>query len=545
MKRKISLIVLAVMLAVVCFGALAACSKGLDDYAVTTLLREVENAANGAKGKTSYTLPTTVSFDDVDLKTISCAVQWTADSGVVVTEGDGAVTVTVPSGVTSYILTGTLVDAKGNAYKSEKNPVRLSISVSGGTIDPNPNPSGDKGTQGNPYTVAEALTIINGLADNGFSTSAVYVQGIVSGTVQTSSQTANTYNFDLVDAAGNADKLIIWWALYADGTPAAGDTAVIYGYLQKYTNNSGSKAEMNTNGGVTLAISSLTKGGVTPNPNPDGKGTQSNPYTVAEALAVIDGLAQSAYSATAVYTTGIVSNYEVGDKGQYRFNIADTAGSSSTICVYWADLGSGVTSFKDGDTVIVYGYLMHFWNNKTSTKTPEVAANNNVTPTVVSVNGSSIQTPTPTPTPTPDPTPAPTPDGTLLATIGLESVAPSSSSDEQKVYTENGITVTNDKAGSNNAPRTNADKSARFYQSSTITVEYTSAFTTIVITLDDYVDPNNSKTYMAGFNDMTVDGATITVSGNIVTIVLSSAGTSFTSAQLASQTRIKSIQIYG
>ncbi|MDE7455019.1 MAG: hypothetical protein K2M64_04245, partial [Clostridia bacterium] len=70
MKRKISLIVLFALVAVACLGVLAAC-KGLDEFSLTVLTKGVENVASSDNGKTTYTLPTSVSYEDESGKTVT------------------------------------------------------------------------------------------------------------------------------------------------------------------------------------------------------------------------------------------------------------------------------------------------------------------------------------------------------------------------------------------------------------------------------------------------------------------------------------------
>ena len=64
--------------------------------------------------------------------------------------------------------------------------------------------------------------------------------------------------------------------------------------------------------------------------------------------------------------------------------------------------------------------------------------------------------------------------------------------------------------------------------------------TAIVFTLDDH----NSGQYLTGFDGMTVSGATISRNGDTVTITFASATNVFQSTNLASQTRINSIDVY-
>lgn len=157
MKRKLSLIVLVAMLAAVCFGVLAACNgDSLDDYSLTTLLSEVNKLANGAQGKTSCTLSKTVSYQDVDGTTITGNIKWSAvGENVTLTEGDDSVTISVASGVTSYILKGALINGKGVAYEFDGNPVEKAITVSTGNNGGdggNGDNGGDGGNQGGDNT---------------------------------------------------------------------------------------------------------------------------------------------------------------------------------------------------------------------------------------------------------------------------------------------------------------------------------------------------------------------------------------------------------
>ena len=134
MKRKLSVIVLIAMLAVVCLGALVACKAGLDNDTLTILLNEVKTQANRGQGKASYTLDRTVKLLDSNDKEITCAVDWDTDNeGVTLSKGSETVDVTVGAGVTVYNLIGTLVNGSGKAYDVKGNPVYVPILVSGGS----------------------------------------------------------------------------------------------------------------------------------------------------------------------------------------------------------------------------------------------------------------------------------------------------------------------------------------------------------------------------------------------------------------------------
>ena len=135
-----------------------------------------------------------------------------------------------------------------------------------------------------------------------------------------------------------------------------------------------------------------------------------------------------------------------------------------------------------------------------------------------------------------------TPTTATLSLFG--SATRTSYSESQIVHKDNGITYTNDKANSKNScyNNQNADYATRAYEKSTIKIEYSSAMTAIVFTLDD--GTYNNKQYMFGFDGMSVADASITRNNDTVTIVLSEPATSFKSAELASQCRIESVTVY-
>ena len=116
-----------------------------------------------------------------------------------------------------------------------------------------------------------------------------------------------------------------------------------------------------------------------------------------------------------------------------------------------------------------------------------------------------------------------------------------SGSGEQNVFAANGITFTNDKASSTSDLTVQASYAQRAYAGSTVKIEYP-GMTKIVITFDDY--SSNGKTYMAGFDGMTVEGATITRENDVLTIVFATATNVFQSTNLTSQVRIEKIEVY-
>ena len=159
-----------------------------------------------------------------------------------------------------------------------------------------------------------------------------------------------------------------------------------------------------------------------------------------------------------------------------------------------------------------------------------------------SVNGGSSTTPT-TPTTPSTPSGGSTVTGTLAATLDLLGTTTRvSRTASQTVHAANGITYTNDKASSITDNYDQAQNyAARAYKDSTVKIEYT-GMKAIVIKVDTY--EVSGKTYMAGFDGMTVAGATITRDGDTITITFENPTNVFQSTGLASQTRIISISVY-
>ena len=145
---------------------------------------------------------------------------------------------------------------------------------------------------------------------------------------------------------------------------------------------------------------------------------------------------------------------------------------------------------------------------------------------------------TPDPEPEPEPTPTPTPGDGTSATIYFNDVANRTSySEQQQVWQQNGITVTNDK-GASTSDVGNYSDPARFYKGSNLTIAADAAFSQIVFNCDDY-----KTTYPTDLQSSITTGS-VSVNGTVVTVTLSSATTSFAITGLAGQVRVDSITVY-
>ncbi len=124
----------------------------------------------------------------------------------------------------------------------EASTVTYSLTVKK-AIDPN-----EKGQVNNPYTVAEALEVINAL-DNGATTSdKFYVKGFVVGTPDIQKKEDGTFygnaNFDIADTKGGSSKLTCYRLKGLDNANIESesyikenDELVVMGQLQKYVKN--------------------------------------------------------------------------------------------------------------------------------------------------------------------------------------------------------------------------------------------------------------------------------------------------------------------
>ena len=128
MKKRLSLVVLAVLVIAACLTVFAACNNNnVDAYMLLTLKETLDDTKIGPVTNADFQVPATVSAIDIDENEITVDVVWTVESGgSAVTVGEKSqdgktVTIKVTRGSSEvvYMLKGKLADAKGNAYKDE------------------------------------------------------------------------------------------------------------------------------------------------------------------------------------------------------------------------------------------------------------------------------------------------------------------------------------------------------------------------------------------------------------------------------------------
>lgn len=233
-----------------------------------------------------------------------------------------------------------------------------------GNTDPN-----QKGSESNPYTVAEAIALIK--AGTAPST-AVCVKGKITA-VTFFNEAYSSLSYNIADE-GSSDVIEVYSGKGKDGANFSskddlkvGQTVVVKGIVKAFTKNDGTIVnEIDKNSTI---ISIENAGTTTPDTPATGKGSLSDPYNVAEAIAAIKaGTAPT----TQVYLTGIISDVAFYND-QYKsitYYISDD-GKGKDMQVYSGKglNGADFTSKEDlkvGQKVTILGKIMKFVdkNNK-------------------------------------------------------------------------------------------------------------------------------------------------------------------------------------
>ena len=267
-----------------------------------------------------------------------------------------------------------------------------------GTTDPN-----QKGSESNPYTVAEAIALIK--AGTAPST-AVCVKGKITA-VTFFNETYSSLSYNIADE-GSSDVIEVYSGKGKDGANFSskddlkvGQIVVVKGIVKAFTKTDGTIVnEIDKNSTI---ISIENAGTTTPDTPATGKGSLSDPYNVAEAIAAIKaGTAPT----TQVYLTGIISDVAFYND-QYKsitYYISDD-GKGKDMQVYsgkglnGADFASK-EDLKVGQKVTILGKIMKF-TDKNGNDIMEV----DKTSSIIKIEGEGTGGGEVKPDPTPD-TPA-------------------------------------------------------------------------------------------------------------------------------------------
>ena len=268
----------------------------------------------------------------------------------------------------------------------------------GGTTDPN-----QKGSESNPYTVTEAIALIK--AGTAPST-AVCVKGKITA-VTFFNETYSSLSYNIADE-GSSDVIEVYSGKGKDGANFSskddlkvGQTVVVKGIVKAFTKNDGTIVnEIDKNSTI---ISIENTGTTTPDTPATGKGSLSDPYNVAEAIAAIKaGTAPT----TQVYLTGTISDVAFWNETykSITYYISDD-GKGKDMQVYsgkglnGADFASK-EELKVGQKVTILGKIMKF-TDKNGNDIMEV----DKTSSIVKIEGEGTGGGEVKPDPKPDPTP--------------------------------------------------------------------------------------------------------------------------------------------
>ena len=227
-----------------------------------------------------------------------------------------------------------------------------------GNTDPN-----QKGSESNPYTVTEAIALIKtGTAPS----TAVCVKGKITA-VTFFNATYSSLSYNIADE-GSSDVIEVYSGKGKDGANFSskddlkvGQTVVVKGIVKAFTKNDGTIVnEIDKNSTI---ISIENTGTTSPDTPTTGKGSLSDPYNVAEAIAAIKaGTAPT----TQVYLTGIISDVAFYNENykSITYYISDD-GKSKDMQVY---SGKGLNGkdfaskedLKVGQKVTILGKIMKF-----------------------------------------------------------------------------------------------------------------------------------------------------------------------------------------
>ena len=228
----------------------------------------------------------------------------------------------------------------------------------GDNTDPN-----QKGSESNPYTVTEAIALIK--AGTAPST-AVCVKGKITA-VTFFNATYSSLSYNIADE-GSSDVIEVYSGKGKDGANFSskddlkvGQIVVVKGIVKAFTKNDGTIVnEIDKNSTI---ISIENAGTTTPDTPATGKGSLSDPYNVAEAIAAIKaGTAPT----TQVYLTGIISDVAFYNETykSITYYISDD-GKGKDMQVYsgkglnGADFASK-EDLKVGQKVTILGKIMKF-----------------------------------------------------------------------------------------------------------------------------------------------------------------------------------------
>lgn len=393
------------------------------------------------------------------------------------------------------------------------------------------------GTAEDPYSVADALAIAGAIGQGNF-TEKVYIKGLIVDVGSEGDYLSNIYIADTADGT----KMLVFSAKFSEtvATIYKGDTVVFHGYITNYNGTleiagkDGDYPEMTavTRGSrtITVQIENATIA------TPTGDLPESAPI---ESTVTFTVTANEGYEVVSVKVNG---NFITPVEGTYSFVVGETNAVVVTTQVITTKHQVSVNGDVEGYTVTTDNGItlpgeVSEGRLKFTVTAPagyEVAAVS-VGDTVLTLGDDGYYTTEVA--------------GEITISIEFknaptyveETVTISFASTEnrvswnadQQIWSQNGITVINDKAASSNEV-IDSSNPVRFYANSNLTIEY-SGMVKIVVQCD------GSKRLLEA--ESISNGGIITTSGSVTTITFEDAVDSVVLTKLTQQARVDSIEI--
>lgn len=281
----------------------------------------------------------------------------------------GVATVDENTGDISFVGDGTTIitasSAKTSTYKA--GSASYQITVTGAPAA--------KGTENNPYTVAEALAAARELATGGQSVDEVYISGIVS-TVSSYNSTYKSITYYISDSGTTTDQFEVYSGKGLEGADfsaitdlAVGDEVTVKGYLKNYSGT----LEVYQNNQI-VAINYATRYTITVNSATNGTITASAASAGAQGLITLKATPNSGYELDEWIVKDASDNDVTVTNNQFTMPASNVTVSASfktasgkTYTILWNSTNNskGNSSYIDTWTVTSNGLTCNManWNN--------------------------------------------------------------------------------------------------------------------------------------------------------------------------------------
>lgn len=389
-----------------------------------------------------------------------------------------------------------------------------------------------KGTAEDPYSVADALAIAGAMGQGNY-TEKVYIKGLViDAGEKKGSYLSNIYIADTADGT----KMLVFSANFSEAVLSIyeGDTVVFYGYITNYNG----ELEIASYNGDYVYMTAVTRGSRTITVEMENATTTLPTSAPIESTVEFTVTASEGYEIVSVKVNG---NFITPVEGTYSFVVGETNAvvvkTQVITTKHQVSVNGDVESYTvTTDNGITLPGEVSEGTLKFTVTAPEgyQVATVSVGETVLTLGDDGYYTTEVAGEITINITFKKVTYVEKTVTISFASMENRLSlNEEQQIWSQNGITVINDKAASGTKIASYANP-VRFYADSNLTIEY-SGMVKIVVQCD------GSKRLLEA--ESISNGGIITTSGSVTTITFEDAVDSVVLTKLTQQARVDSIEI--